>query len=179
MAPKCPECRKMQQFAIHHHERRKCYEVRSSFIWYCGRCSRQQTLQRRLCPRVLISTCLPIPTDASVFTWRAAGKPALSNQGEPRTVRMIYYVAQGSAFRQETVDAMKDAIRKVQTLYAEQIRVHGFGEKTMRYETDSQGSPLVHVVNGDRRYRDHWDALQQIFEEGFDFDANVLLHRGW
>ncbi len=105
----------------------------------------------------------------------AAGKPTLSNQGEPRTVRMIYYVAQGSAFRQETVDAMKDAIRKVQTLYAEQIRVHGFGEKTMRYETDSQGSPLVHVVNGDRRYRDHWDALQQIFEEGFDFDANVYF----
>ena len=105
----------------------------------------------------------------------AAGKPALSNQGEPRTVRMIYYVAQGSAFRQETVDAMKDAIRKVQTLYAEQIRVHGFGEKTMRYETDSQGSPLVHVVNGAGRYRDHWDALLQIVKEGFDVNANVYF----
>ena len=57
------------------------------------------------------------PVDAARFEHfrqNAAGKSALSNPGAPRTVRMIYYVVQGSTFRQETVDAMEDAIRKVQ-----------------------------------------------------------------
>ena len=122
--------------------------------------------------------CLPV--DAARlehFRQNAAGKPlALSNAGEPRTVRLIYYVVQGSTFRQETVDAMKDAIRKVQTLYAEQIQAHGFGENTFRYETDAQGNPMVHVVYGSQSYYNYWDTLEEIvFDQGFDIDANVYF----
>ena len=122
--------------------------------------------------------CLPVdPERLEQFSQRAAGKGlALSNAGEPRTVRLIYYVVQGSTFRQETVDAMEDAIRKVQTLYAEQIEAHGFGENTFRYETDAQGNPMVHVVYGSRSYYDYWDTLEEVvFDRGFDIDANVYF----
>lgn len=121
--------------------------------------------------------CLPVdPAAVERLRKDSASKAALSNPGEPRTVRMIYYVPEGSTYRQEPIDAMKDAIQKVQAFYAEQILMHGFGLKTMQYETDSQGNPLVHVVSGIGRYSNYWDALAQIQDrEGFDFNNNVLF----
>ena len=40
--------------------------------------------------------------------------------GEPRTVRMIYFLPNDRPFRQEVVDEMKAVILQVQTFYAEQ-----------------------------------------------------------
>ena len=45
----------------------------------------------------------------------AATKHALNlNVGEPRTVRMIYFLPNDRPFRQEVVDSMKVAIRQIQ-----------------------------------------------------------------
>ena len=56
----------------------------------------------------------------------AAGKHALNlNVGEPRTVRMIYFLPNDRPFRQEVVDAMKDVMPKVQTFFADQMEAHG------------------------------------------------------
>ena len=71
----------------------------------------------------------------------AAGKQALLDTGEPRTVRMIYFVSDPQGFRQEVVDKMKTTIQEVQRIFADQISAHGFGEKTFRYEKDAQGEP--------------------------------------
>ena len=79
---------------------------------------------------------------------RPAGKRLALNVGEPRTVRMIYFLPNDRPFRQEVVDSMKVAIRRVQTFYAEQMQAHGYGNKTFRIETDAQGEPLVHRVDG-------------------------------
>ena len=46
---------------------------------------------------------------------RPAGKRLALNVGEPRTVRMIYFLPNDRPFRQEVVDSMKVAIRRVQT----------------------------------------------------------------
>jgi len=53
----------------------------------------------------------------------AATKHALNlNVGEPRTVRMIYFLPNDRPFRQEVVQKMKDAIRQIQTFFAEQMQ---------------------------------------------------------
>ena len=59
---------------------------------------------------------------------------------------MIYFLPNDRPFRQEVVDSMKVTIRQIQTFYIEQMQAHG--NKTFRFETDTQGEPLVHRVDG-------------------------------
>ena len=75
------------------------------------------------------------------------------NVGEPRTVRLVYLLPNDRVHRAEVVQRMKDEILKVQTFYAEQMEAHGYGRLTFRIETDDQGEPMVHHVDG--RYPDH------------------------
>ena len=70
------------------------------------------------------------------------------NVGTPRTVRLIYFLPNDRPYRSDVVQRMKDEIRTVQRFYAEQMGVHGYGEVTFRVETDSQGEPIVHRVDG-------------------------------
>ncbi len=79
----------------------------------------------------------------------AATKQALNlNVGEPRTVRMIYFLPNDWSYRIEVVDSMKTMIRQVQTFYADQMEAHGYGRKTFRFETNDRGEPMVHRVDG-------------------------------
>ena len=109
----------------------------------------------------------------------AAGKQALWILEQPRTVRMIYFVSDPQAFRQEVVDKMKTTIREVQRIYADQIRAHGFGERTFNYEKDAQGEPMVHIVYGTGGNYDYWRALQTywIGNMEYDLEFKYLLHR--
>ena len=150
---------------------------------------------RRLVPPVLwllvICVCFPSITYASsppandvhiceVLDYEAirardslyvATKQALNlNVGEPRTVRMIYFLPNNRSFRQEVVDRMKVTIRQIQTFFAEQMRAHGYGNKTFRFETDAQGEPIVHRV-------DDLDGsgTRNEFYQAFDTNANIYL----
>ncbi len=107
----------------------------------------------------------------------AATKHALNlNVGEPRTVRMIYFLPNDRPFRQEVVDRIKVAIRQIQTFYAEQMQAHGYGNKTFRFETDAQSEPLVHRVDGqnsDSHYLDNTSAtVREEIGQVFDLSAN-------
>ena len=108
---------------------------------------------------------------------RPAGKRLALNVGEPRTVRMIYFLPNDRPFRQEVVDSMKVAIRRVQSFYAEQMQAHGYGNRTFRIETDAQGEPLVHRVDGrhpDSHYvNTYGGAMIDELEKVFDFYANI------
>ena len=107
----------------------------------------------------------------------AAAKQAL-NAGEPRTVRMIYFLPNDRPFQQAVVDSMKVTIRQVQTFYAEQMEARGYGRKTFRFETDAQGGPVVHRVDGqhpDSHYLD--DTFNTLFDEiGQAFDARQNIY---
>ena len=121
--------------------------------------------------------CVPVdPERLERQLQQAAAKPALLDAGEPRTVRMIYFVSDPEAFRQDVVDQMKTTIREVQRIYADQIRTHGFGDRTFRYETDAQGEPVVHVVNGTGGNYDYVGALNRIESVyGYDLSSNIYF----
>ena len=104
--------------------------------------------------------------------------------GEPRTVRMIYFLPKDRPYRAEVVQRMKDEIRAVQTFFAEQMEAHSYGNRTFSVETDSQGEPMVHRIDGEYPYSYYRDlpfgtqvftsAIQSEIIEVFDFNANVV-----
>ena len=112
---------------------------------------------------------------------RPAGKRlAALDVGEPRTVRMIYFKPSDRPFQQEVVDSMKVMIRRVQDFYAEQMQAHGYGNTTFRFETDAQGHPRVHRVNGRHRDEHYYtsdtdDAILEEIDQVFDIEANIYL----
>ena len=85
--------------------------------------------------------CLPFDYERERGTTYAAGKLADLDVGEPRTVRMIYFLPNNRPFRTSVIDSMKTTIRQVQTFYAEQMQAHSLGNKTFRFETDAEGEP--------------------------------------
>ncbi len=123
--------------------------------------------------------CLPLNAEDlrardSIY---AATKHAFDlNIGEPRTVRMIYFLPNDRPFRQEVVQKMKDEIRDIQTFFAEQMQAHGHGNKTFRFETNVQGEPMVHRVDGQHpnsRYSFR-HALTEV-EQAFDLSVNIYF----
>ncbi len=133
----------------------------------------------------------PPPADSVLFCapfdyeqWRrehlrpAAKRLADLNAGEPRTVRMVYLLPNDRPYRQEVVDEMKTMMRRVQTFYAEQMQAYGYGNTTFRIETDAQGEPLVHRVDGrhpDQHYLNNRSIDAVLDDLQFDIDANVYL----
>ena len=97
---------------------------------------------------VLILVTLLIAFSTQSASYGQQENPPTLNVGEPRTVRLIYFLPNGRSYRQEVVDAMKTGILEVQSFYAEQMQAHGYGNKTFRIETDDQGDPKVHRVDG-------------------------------
>ena len=99
--------------------------------------------------------------------------------GEPRTVRLIYFLPNDRPYRAEVVQKMKGAILRVQTFYAEQMEAHGWGKKTFRVETDAQGAPKVHRMDGkhpNTHYLDHANStVSYEVKKVFDLDVNVYF----
>ena len=103
--------------------------------------------------------------------------------GEPRTVRMIYFLPNDRPYRAEVVQQMKDEITNIRTFYAEKMKGHGYGAQTFRVERDTQGTPKVHQVNGqfaDRHYEGEGDRVnnQGVWDEineMFDLTSNIYL----
>ena len=113
---------------------------------------------------------------------RPAAKPLADlDVGEPRTVRMIYFLPSDWPYRADVVDSMKTAIRRVQTFYGEQMQVHGYGNGTFRIETDAQGEPLVHRVDSQHPYSHYVSSTStegsiiEELERTFDLDANIYF----
>ena len=124
---------------------------------------------------------LPVDPDQRQYDdARPAGKKAADlNVGEPRTVRMIYFLPKDRQALPD-IDATFDALMNVvQQSYAEQMEYHGFGRKTFRFETGANGKALVHHVKGkfsDVHY--HADAFWKVQEEvigRFDLERNIYL----
>ena len=101
------------------------------------------------------------------------------NLGDPRTVRLIYFLPNGRPYRTDVVQQMKDEILKVQTFYAEQMEQHGFGWKTFTFETDATGQAMVHRVDGQFTdsyyYQDTSDKVRQELAERFYTQTRIYI----
>ena len=105
------------------------------------------------------------------------------NVGEPRTVRMIYFLPNDRPYRADVVQRMKDEILNIQAFYAEAMRAHGYQDMTFKIETDAQGEPVVHRVAGqhpDSHYinKHHDEVSGAVFnqiEKTFDLYANIYV----
>ncbi len=109
----------------------------------------------------------------------AAKRPADLKAGEPRTVRLIYFLPNDRPYRAEVVKNMKDRIREVQTFYSVSMQAHGQGDGTFRFETDAGGAPMVHRVDGQKSDSDYLDdtfgkVLDEI-EPAFDLTRNTYV----
>ncbi len=109
----------------------------------------------------------------------AAKRPANLNVGDPRIVRMIYFLPNDWSYRAEVVDSMKTIIRQAQTFYADQMEAHGYGRKTFRFETNDRGEPMVHRVDGLHPFSRYDNTLGTAvvaeLKQTFDLDANIYV----
>ena len=124
--------------------------------------------------------CLPFESEDKRDSQYVARKQALNlNVGEPRTVRLIYFLPNDRSFNEEVVQNMKDEIRNIQTFYAEQMQAHEYGNKTFRFETDAQGEPMVHRVDGQHplgHYLRHkFHRVEGELEQTFNLDENIYF----
>ncbi|MDE2887842.1 MAG: Ig-like domain-containing protein [Gemmatimonadota bacterium] len=111
----------------------------------------------------------------------AAGKRAYSlSTGEPRTVRVVYFVPNGRSFSSTVEDSIKRAVLQVQTFFAEQMKAHGFDLDTINIETDDNGDPEIHRVTG-KHGAHHYDddnihsAVFREIRQDYDTWANIYI----
>ena len=113
----------------------------------------------------------------------AAKRLADADAGDPRTVRLIYFLPNDRSFNSDVVDSMKTGIRRIQTFYSEQMEAHGYGNETFRIETDDQGDPLVHRVDGPYPESEYIFAYRLVgvgnvkrdMGQAFDFRRNIFF----
>ena len=112
---------------------------------------------------------------------RPAGKRLAGlNVGEPRTVRLIYFLPKDRTPQQDIDAKMDELMKNVQLSYEEMMEYHGFGRRTFALETDATGKAVVHHVKGkfnDEYY--HTDTFRKVIDEEtaeqFDLSANIYL----
>lgn len=110
---------------------------------------------------------------------RPAGKRLANlDVGEPRTVRMIYFLPKGRPYDAALVNTMKTRMRQMQDFFAERMEGHGYGHIRIRFEADAAGEPLVHRVDGKRStsYYNDLNTVDKVIDEIdpiFDLEENV------
>ena len=130
-------------------------------------------------PSDSLHSCLFLEPEQYPPVSRAAGKRLADlDAGEPRTVRLFYFLPNDRPFRGEVVQRIKDEMLSIQAWYGEQMETHGYGNKTIRLETDDQGDPVVHRVDGqhpDSHYLGQaWGSVNEI-RDAFDLSQSIIV----
>ena len=78
-------------------------------------------------------------SEPAIFT------PSVNTNG---MVRLVYFLPNDRPARPDRVTALRQLIKDAQQFFADEMHRHGFGRKTFTVETDANGEPLIHQVNG-------------------------------
>ena len=102
--------------------------------------------------------------------------PSITTNG---MVRLVYFLPNDRSVRPEKVAALRELIKDTQRFFADEMQSHGFGRKTFSVETDKDGEPVVHHIDGkfpeEHYYRP--GLGHKVWEEVRDhFDDNALQH---
>ena len=130
-------------------------------------------------PSDSLHSCLFLEPEQYPPVSRAAGKRLADlDAGEPRTVRLFYFLPNDRPYRSEVVQRTRDEMLRIQAWFGEQMEAHGYGNKTFRIETDADGEPVVHRVDGqhpDSHYLGRaWDPANEI-REAFDLSQSIIV----
>ena len=71
--------------------------------------------------------------------------PTITTNG---MVRLVYLLPNDRVVRPERVAALRQLIKDTQQYFADHMEQHGFGRKTFTVETDKDGEPVVHHIDG-------------------------------
>ena len=100
------------------------------------------------------------------------------NVGEPRTVRLIYFLPNDRSYREDVVQRMKEEILRIQVFYTESMKTHGYN-MTFKIESDAQGEPVVHRVDGQQSdiyyFDDASSTVRTEIQEVFDVWQNIYF----
>ena len=104
--------------------------------------------------------------------------------GEPRTVRLVYFLPNDRPYRAEVVEQLKEEILDIQTFYSEAMQAHGYRDMTFQIESDAQGKPVVHRVDGqqseiyyvdDTSNDDTSNTVRAEIQQVFDVRQNIYF----
>ena len=86
------------------------------------------------------------------------------------SVRLIYFLPNDRPARPERITALQELIKEAQQFYADEMARHGFGRKTFNVETDKDGEPVVHRIDGKFTENYYYEGLSdyKIWEESFE-----------
>lgn len=108
-----------------------------------------------------ISIILLIPLLILLFSPNSFAQEVLSDP----SVRLVYFLPNDRPARPERITAFQQLIKDAQAFYADQMASHGYGRKTFRVETDTEGKPVVHRVNGKFNENYYYTKTEPLFHE--------------
>ncbi len=96
---------------------------------------------------------------------------------EQPSIRLVYFLPNDRPARPDRIEALRQLIKDTQQFYADEMERHGFGRKTFRVETDTDGEPIVYRFNGRFNERHYYQRLTdfKVWEEFFQ-QVNDLQH---
>ena len=116
--------------------------------------------------------------------------PSITTNG---MIRLVYFLPNDRPARRDRIPALRQLIKDTQQFFADQMQSHGFGRKTFSVETDKDGEPVVHRINGkfDENYYnkndqivpedavweeivEHFDDFQHIYFIAIDVSSEAL-----
>ena len=116
--------------------------------------------------------------------------PSVNTSG---MVRLVYFLPNDRPARPDRVAALRQLIKDAQQFYVDEMHRHGFGKKTFTVETDADGEPLIHQVNGKfteeyyynsstdfkiwQELLEHFDNFQHVYFIAIDL-SHETLHGG-
>ena len=106
--------------------------------------------------------------------------PSIDTNG---MVRLLYFLPSDRPARPDRVAALRELIKDMQRFFADEMERHGYGRKTFTVETDENGEPVVHQIDGkfteDYYYytEDTGNTDFNVWEEFFEhFNGSDLQH---
>ena len=119
--------------------------------------------------------------DNKVYLWEYDASdyeiPTIDTNG---MVRLVYFLPNDRPARPERVSALRQLMKDAQQFFADEMQRHGFGRKTFTLETDKDGEPVAHHVDGKFTESDYYVPFggSKIWEETFEHfdDSDDLQH---
>ena len=89
-------------------------------------------------------------------------------------VRLVYFLPSDRPARPDRMVALRQLIKDAQQFYADEMHRHGFSGKTFTIETDNNGDPVVHQIDG--KFREEYYYSEELSD--YSVWAELLDHFG-